>query len=47
MPTEERRLVAEEGTLSKNTWQQKMEDLTLVGELIVWAQPLSFGSKYL
>jgi hypothetical protein len=24
MPTEERRLVAEEGTLSKNTWPQKI-----------------------
>ena len=27
MPAEERRLEAEEGSLSKNTWQQKKEDI--------------------
>jgi len=34
MPTEERRLVAEEGSYSKNTWLQKKEGLTMVGELL-------------
>jgi len=40
MPTEERRLVAEEGSQSKNTWLQKKEDLAGVGELLCWAQLL-------
>ena len=46
MLTEERRLVAEEGTLSNNTWQQKKEYLTMIGELLYWAQPLDIGYHY-
>jgi len=40
MPTEERRLVEEEGTSSKKTWLQKKEDLAMLGELLSWAPVL-------
>ena len=37
MPAEERRLVAEEGSLSKKTWLRKKEDEVSLGELQLWA----------
>jgi|Dee2metaT_17_FD_contig_121_21564_length_1867_multi_17_in_0_out_0_2 hypothetical protein len=41
MPTEERRLVEEEGSLSKKTWLRKKEDATLLGELQLRAPAVS------
>jgi len=40
MPTEERRLVEEEGSSSKKTWLQKKEDVAMLGELLSWAPVL-------
>ena len=40
-PTEERRLVEEEGSISMKTWLQKKQDEEGVGELHAWAQHTS------